>query len=199
MQPLEDIYKGSFFSRRNRLAWRVPHVCDAVCKVYNVRSVIDVGCAIGDYVKGFQERGMYAVGLEGSSNCIPYLEIPEGVFFRRDLRKKIDVGWYDLVICLEVLEHIEPEYADMLVGNLSGMSDKLLLSAALPGQGGHYHVNCQERRWWEEKFEKHDYLLDIETMAKIRDCWKPVRHKKEMGAYYNNLICFNRKEIEGHG
>jgi len=193
MLAVENMYKATFFSKRHKLSWRVPYVCDAICKVINPISVIDVGCGIGDYVKGFADRHVIAGGIEGSKNCLPYLVVLGSCIYIQDLRQSVYTFKYDLAMCLEVLEHIEPEYADILVENLVRMSNKLLVSAAPPGQEGHYHLNCQEPYYWIDKFKNHGYKLDMGIVYQIQEEWEPVKHKKEMRAYYNNLLFFYRE------
>lgn len=194
MLSVSEIYRGSFFSRRHKLNWRVPYVCNAVIKVLNPLSIVDVGCGIGDYVAGFLINGVDAYGIEGSKNCLPYLVAPEDKITITDLRKTLSWYWYDLVLCLEVLEHVEKEFANMIIYNFSNMSDRILTSAAPPGQGGHYHVNCQPKSYWIEKFAAFGYKHDENVVAQIRKEWEPVKHKKEMSAYYKNLMYFYKNQ-----
>lgn len=190
MKKLEDIYKGSFFKNRYKLSWRTPYVCNAICNVLKPNTIIDVGCGIGDYVKGFNDKGIKAFGLEGSIRCLPHLAVPAEQVFIRDLRNKVYVGTYDAAMCFEVLEHIEPEYVYILINNLMMMSNKLLLSAAPPGQGGHYHVNCQPASYWEHLFNCYGYVRKQNVENAIKHEWQNIKHKKEMSAYYNNLLYF---------
>lgn len=190
MMTVEEMYRGSFFAPRHKLNWRVPYVCGAICRVLDPSSLIDVGCGIGDYVSGFLMSSVNAFGIEGSKNCIPYLAAPENRIFIKDIREIIDVGWYNVALCLEVLEHIEEEFADTVVYNLNNMSDKILTSAAPPGQGGHYHVNCQEKKYWVEKFAKYGFERDESVEERIKKEWALVKNKREMSAYYKNLMYF---------
>ncbi len=195
MRPLTDIYKESFFSRRHRLSWRAPIVCEAVMRVLKPRSIVDVGCGIGDYVAEFQTvYKIDACGIEGSANCLPYVVANVDRIFIRDLREPLLMRSFDVAMCLEVLEHIEPEYVDQLVGNLSVLSDVLLVSAAPPGQLGHYHQNCQPKEYWHDRFLTGGYEPDEDTVEAIRGCWRPYRQRKEMRAYYDNLMFFVRRD-----
>lgn len=188
MKPLQDIYKGSFFGKRYRLNWRAEHVCGAIMDILAPKKVIDVGCATGDLVKRFLDLGVDAWGLEGSQNAFPFLEIPTERFLLYDLRLPVVVGHYDLVICFEVLEHIEPEYADRLVRTLCIMSDRLLLSAAPPGCGGHYHVNCQLPEYWVEKFNEYGYTPNTDIVDRLKEAWLPWKSKPGIKAYYEHLL-----------
>jgi hypothetical protein len=195
MKPLEDIYKGGFFKVRHKLSWRAPYVCQAIVEVLKPESVIDVGCGIGDYVDGFQKLGITSAGIEGSDNFKKF-QVPGTLVFQNDLRRAIKVPnnmRFDLAMSFEVAEHIEPEYSDIYTLNLTELSDQVLITAAPPGQKGHYHVNCQPPEYWVEKFDRFDYEFGIEPVKKIREHWEPVKYKKEMGAYYRNLMYFCRR------
>jgi hypothetical protein len=195
MKPLADIYKRSFFGRRNSLNWRVPIVTGAALSTFNIcagAKIIDVGCATGDFVNGFREMGYMAEGIEGSPNAIPFAE--SGHIYYCDLRDPLPEVFsekkYDLCMCLEVAEHIEPEYAEQLVTTLTVLADFVLVTAAGPGQGGHYHVNCQPKEYWVEKFERRKFMRSVLKESSWKQCLAPHRRKKGINAYYDNALVF---------
>ena len=192
MQKLCDMYKGAFFSKRHKLAWRVPVVCDAIEAVFKPQSVVDVGCATGDFVKGFHDKGMMASGIEGSENCLPFLVVPAASVFILDLRKKFrwECDPFDVAICFEVAEHIEEEYVEEFLDNLVLLSQTIIMSYAPPGQGGHYHVNCQHAPYWLEKMAHRGFKHCPKLVEKLRVHWKPWGTKREIRSYYNHLLCF---------
>lgn len=193
MKPLDEIYKPGFFKRQASFAWRAPWICGAIIDILRPRSVIDAGCAVGDLVDEFLRSDLDAYGLEGTENVIPWLKIPRERLFIGDLRTEIRLQRkFDLVICLEVLEHIEPEYTDILLGNLTGMSDRLLLSAAPPGQDGLYHVNCRQMTYWSEKLDNLGYQSDTGVVMAIRERLGPWKNKPGVKAQYQNLAYFKR-------
>jgi hypothetical protein len=187
------MYKGRYFARRDSLAWRAEPLCDAVCEVLSPKSLIDVGCAVGDLLKEFDKRKIMCYGIEGSENVVPYLMVDKGKVFIKDLRVPLNLGLsFDLAICLEVAEHIDAECADQFVENLIGLSRRILISAAPPGQGGHGHVNCQPYNYWVYKFVKHGYLHIQSIDRRIKEALEPWKHKKGIKAYYDNLLYFER-------
>ena len=193
MKPLKEIYKGRFFARRDSLNWRAEPVCTAINTALEPKSVMDVGCAIGDFVHYWKNNlNVPAYGIEGSENAVEYFMTDK--IFVYDLREpiKLDLA-IDLVTCFEVAEHIEPEYAYQFLENLCGMSNRILMSAACPGQGGHYHVNCQPRDYWIESMEFLGYGHNYSVVRLIQELWEPWRKKKEMSSYYNNLFYFERR------
>ena len=188
MKPLHEIYGPKFFARRDKLLWRAPIVCGAINDVFEPESVIDVGCGIGEYVQYLENNlGIRSCGIEGSGACLPYL-VSEKVMIL-DMRIKQNVRLHsDLVVSLEVAEHIEIEYSNIFIENLTQLSDTILMSAAPPGAGGHHHVNCQTQEYWHKKFLKFGYIYDeVQTQA-IRQALQPWKHRKEL--YHNNLLYF---------
>ena len=77
-------------------------------------------------------------------------------FIIADLEKQIDCtsilveGTYkfDLVISLEVAEHLSIERERSFVKDLTLLSDVILFSAAIPGQGGEGHINERYLSEW---------------------------------------------------
>lgn len=191
--PLKQIYKGRFFARRDSLSWRAEPVCTALNTALAPTSVMDVGCAIGDYVLYWKRNlNVEAYGIEGSPNAVEHFVTDK--IFVMDLRDPIKLDFsVDLVMCFEVAEHIEPKYANQFLLNLAGMSKRIVMSAAEPGAGGHYHVNCRPREYWIERMEHMGYGYDETVVRMIRSLWEPWRRKKEMSSYYRNLFFFERR------
>lgn len=196
MKPLEEIYKGGFFKGRHRLDWRKEYVCEGVRVAFNMvegSSVIDVGCAIGEYVKYFREAFHFiAAGIEGSEAAIPFL-VTDGIHIL-DLREKLPsfLPRFTVCISLEVAEHIEPEYAEQYVDNLVGLSDQILITAAKPGQGGHHHVNCQMPRYWEAKFFRRGFHRSHLREDMFKEILSPMSHRKELNVYRQNVMIFRK-------
>lgn len=193
MKTVEETYGDRFFRKRSSLSWRVPLVCDAILKAYPyVRTVVDCGCAIGDYVKGFNNRGLTAFGFEGSSAVLPHIVDPNVSIV--DLRKPFVCSKLHFCMSFEVAEHIEPEYAEIYVQNLCNLSDNVLITAAPPGQLGVGHVNCQPQSYWVDLFKKLDFYVDHHIINIIRNEWRNFEKKKGMNAYYANLLAFGKSK-----
>ena len=139
----------------------VPLVLDLI----KPKSVIDVGCGTGTWLKIFKDNGIDDIlGLDGTwvDRQMMHKNIDEKNFREVDLEKLSfeDVNrTYDLAVCLEVAEHLAPEAADLLVSNLTRFSRYVLFSAAIPFQGGINHVNEQWPEYWKRKFSKHGFLF----------------------------------------
>lgn len=198
MKDLNEIYKKSFFGRRYKLHWRAPIFCRAVVSEIDFKNVIDVGCADGDIAKEWLVSGFDSYGMEGSDGAKEFSVLPSDRQIWYDIR--VPLGdkselKFDLVVSLEVAEHIEPEYADVYVDNLIRLSrGSILLSAAPPGQGGHYHVNCQTPGYWEAKFEGHGYYRNKSVEDGIKYRIAPWKNAAGIKAFYHNLLYFQEEE-----
>jgi GTPase involved in cell partitioning and DNA repair len=67
----------------------------------------------------------------------------------RDLSREFHLERsFDCVLSLEVGEHIPEEFAETFLDNLCRHASRhIILSWAVPGQGGHGHVNCRSNAW----------------------------------------------------
>jgi hypothetical protein len=66
---------------------------------------------------------------------------------------------FDLVMSLEVAEHLPHECAELFVNTLVSLGPVVLFSAAIPGQGGTHHLNEQWPDYWAGLFQSRDYAV----------------------------------------
>lgn len=118
------------------------------------RTVLDVGCGTGTWLRVAKELGAAEVqGLDGVHVDRALLTIAVDEFQQHDLTQPLALGrTYDLVICLEVAEHLPDAAAAELVRGLAAHGDFILFSAAIPNQGGQHHVNEQWPAYWQALF-----------------------------------------------
>lgn len=69
------------------------------------------------------------------------------------------VGAFELVVCLEVAEHLPEQRAAGFVAELCDLAPVVLFSAAIPDQGGDGHVNCRWPAWWAAHFRARGFLV----------------------------------------
>lgn len=120
------------------------------------QSVTDYGCGEGIWLAEFARHGCEILGVDNDRG---QLVIRPDQFHQLDLVRAKDplLPTTDLVVCLETAQRLPPERADWLVDVLCGTSQVVLFSAAIPGQGGHGHVNEQWPGYWYNKFEERCY------------------------------------------
>jgi SAM-dependent methyltransferase len=168
---METPYDQAFYEQQQDISLSsaravVPHVLS----ILDVASVCDLGCGVGTWLAAFRENGVTeTLGIDGDYVSRAKLKIPAGSFQAGDLERASETGLkltdrrFDLAISLEVAEHLPRSSAGGFVRQLTGLSDVVLFSAALPKQGGTHHVNEQWPSYWiglfaENGFEPIDCL-----------------------------------------
>ena len=154
------------------------------------KSLMDVGCGPGHLVRIAASLAVEAMGVD---SYLPGHETGPGyVLLRADLSvSPIKLARRDLVLCLEVAEHLPPEAADTLCDTLAqATGGTLLFSAATPGQGGSGHLNEQPHDYWRAKLEARGLRFDSEATDRIRRIWSEVTLAAWW--YSKNLMVFRR-------
>lgn len=139
-------------------------VVPIIMELIKPKSVLDVGCGTGTWLKAFEEAGVeHYYGLDGHYVKESQLQIPHKKFIVTDFSKQWAINEeFDLVVSLEVAEHLPESSADTFVKSLTLHGDVILFSAAIPGQGGQGHLNEQWPEYWQQKFGAHGfYFHDI--------------------------------------
>lgn len=167
---LRNLYSRKFFAHlREGSMGSARALVPLVLGIHPARSVVDVGCGIGAWVKAFAEHGVSAIGIDGDYVERRQLLIAEDRFIPHDLNSELDVvelcrrhgeaesGRFGLAISLEVAEHLEPQRSESLVRDLCALADVVLFAAAIPFQGGAGHINERWQSWWAQKFSDNGF------------------------------------------
>lgn len=164
---------------------------DILIDKFNPSSVADYGCANGLYLQPFYKSQVKIHGYEVSKDALDYPVVPR---YYLSLINETDVfvgeRFFDLALCLEVMEHIPEQFAALAVYNLTSLTETIIFSAAQPGQGGNGHINCQHKDYWIDLFDKFKFYSDYDTANEIL---KEVKQGYHMGWFVNNLIVLRRK------
>jgi hypothetical protein len=161
-----SVYSHQFFDQQSAGSLGSAHVVLKVLfDIAPFKSVVDVGCGVAPWLRAAKDFGVnYAVGLDGDYVDRKRLLV-EPVCFRpcdleaEDLRRVVgDDGPFDLAICMEVAEHLSARRAPAFVTELCSLSDFVLFSAAIPGQGGTNHVNEQWPEYWAAMFANNSFV-----------------------------------------
>ncbi len=126
----------------------------------DIKSVLDIGCGTGVWLESLHEVGVdNVIGVDGEWLLSDKFLLDKQILHIHDLRKPLALNRkFDLVISLEVAEHIEKSCSDIYINNLISHSELILFSCAIPFQGGTNHINEQWPDYWIKKFYEHDYL-----------------------------------------
>lgn len=152
------MYNRDFYLRTHSSAAKT--IVPLVIELTQPTSVVDIGCGNGEFLSLFREHGVSEVlGVDGDYVDKDLLFIPQEHFKELDISLPftLDKG-YDLALCLEVAEHLAPECASGFIDSLTRLAPVILFSAAIPFQGGTYHVNEQWLEYWAQLFREKGYV-----------------------------------------
>ena len=166
-----------------------------ILELLQPRNVVDVGCGVGTWLSVFKEHGIEDVfGVDGPWVERALLKIPQEQFSSLDLEKPFRIGrQFDLVMSVEVAEHLPKECAETFVDSLVRLGPVVLFSAAIPFQGGVNHVNEQWPDYWARCFREKGYAV-IDCLRKR--IWQ---NEKIEWWYAQNIFIFARADyLEAH-
>jgi 2-polyprenyl-3-methyl-5-hydroxy-6-metoxy-1,4-benzoquinol methylase len=131
------------------------------------KTVVDFGCGMGDYAKAFKADGYKVEAYDGNPNTET---LSGGIAKVLDLSKPFYLGKkFDVVLSLEVGEHIPAEFEELFIDNITKHAKKhLVISWAIEGQGGSGHVNCKNNDYIIGQIEDRGFKFNFNDSEKIR-------------------------------
>ncbi len=168
----EDYYGTSYDQsgvpyRRGEQLWEdlFDRLAASIVESLRPRTVLDMGCATGMLVEALRDRGVDARGIDVSAWAIG--QVPAGLrpFCRiGSITDELD-GDYDLITCLEVLEHLPPSLASDAVANLCRHSDAILFSSTPDDFDEPTHLNVESGGYWARLFFRNGFRRDFDFDA----------------------------------
>ncbi|OJW77603.1 MAG: hypothetical protein BGO69_11935 [Bacteroidetes bacterium 46-16] len=169
-----------------------PKLADALVGILPAdKMVLDFGCGKGSYLARLAQLGFKCIGYEGTDGIheiADFHNIQEGI----DLSKPLDVAPLNgSVLCLEVAEHIPKQYESVFLDNITGPADALLvLSWALPGQGGCGHHNEQSAEYVINTIEDRGFRYIPDSTTQLR-----TAGGSELWWFRKSIYVFKKAEV----
>lgn len=154
-------------------------IAESVVRDLHPTSVLDAGCAMGFLVEGLRKRGVNAQGIDISEYAISAVH--------ESVREHCKVGSlteplgqrYDLITCIEVLEHIPVAEADAAIASLCAATDLLVISTTPQDYGEPTHVNVQPPEFWSAALAREGFLRDLDHDLSYLTPWAAVYRRRE--------------------
>jgi SAM-dependent methyltransferase len=191
-----SVYDREFYARQvGNSSQSARLIVPLLMRLFGPKSVVDVGCGIGPWLRAFGEEGVAGLcGIDGNYVSRDELLFDPAKFISKDLSRPFEVpGYFDLAMCLEVAEHLPTTAGRHLVHTITRAAPLVLFSAAVPGQGGSHHVNEQWPSYWRSLFAAEGF--------RIFDPIRPlIRSNTAVRWWYRqNLLVFASQEgISAH-
>ncbi len=179
-------------------------IAEAILQQISPRIVLDAGCAHGFVVEALRDRGVAAFGIDISEYAIQNV--------REDIRPYVRVASlldplpqrYDLIVCIEVLEHLTAAEGEQAIANLCGASDDILFSSTPEDYREVTHSNVQPPDYWSTLFALHGFIRDVDFDASFLTPWA-VRFRRNreplhrvVGAYDRKFWLLRKENIDLH-
>ncbi|SFN07090.1 Methyltransferase domain-containing protein [Variovorax sp. OV329] len=197
---MSTVYDDEFYDRQSQGSLASAEII--LRKVFDLlpaESVIDVGCGVAPWLLTALGLGATrGLGVDGNYVDPARLLVDPALFQACNLEENnlldaiSDPKKFDLVICVEVAEHLSDGRAPGFIAELCALGDLVLFSAAIPEQGGANHINEQWPTYWASHFATHGF-----------DCFDVLR-KTIWGEsrcewwYVQNSMMFSRRGSDAH-
>jgi hypothetical protein len=164
----KDYYKSvNYVTYLNRKPKYVKHVheIDSLLKSFNLISanskILDYGCAVGFLIEGFKEAGYQ--NIEGYD--ISEWAVQQCKSKNINMLEAVDNINYDLICCLDVLEHMPDDDIINTFSKLNGNMMLVRIPCSTDGINFHLevskvdptHCNCKTKPQWIELLRKLGY------------------------------------------
>jgi SAM-dependent methyltransferase len=139
-----------------------PELWKWLIEKYNVASVLDIGCGTGESTKFFKDNDCMVFGIDGLEENIRDLNLKGIHGLSHDYTTgSVEISErYDLCWCCEFVEHVDEKYSDNFLDNFEACR-VIAMTHAVPGQGGHHHVNCKNDAYWIDRLKDHGFKFDL--------------------------------------
>lgn len=200
-----EIYNENFHKQREELTrYTAKKVINMLRQVYPIRSICDVGGGIGVWLDEAKKQmgGQFEYGYVLDGEYIRDNEklVSQEEYIVTDLEEPFHLDMkFDLVISLEVAEHLSETRAGSFIKDVTSLGEVVLFSAAIPRQGGNGHLNEQPISYWKKLYEKNGYnAYDIIRCNIQADKNIPWWYRNNMMIYchQNSKWCAAFEEVE---
>jgi hypothetical protein len=132
---------------------------------------LDVGCAKGFLVMAFLQQGCDAWGFDIAEAAIA--DAPEPVQQRVRVASSTEPfdGQFDLITCIEVLEHLSPEDAEVTIDNLCVATDRVVLSSTPHDFDEPTHINVHPLADWVAAFAARGFFRRTDVDMSFLTPW----------------------------
>jgi GT2 family glycosyltransferase len=166
-------------------------IADRIISDIGPQTVLDAGCALGFLVESLRQRGVDAYGIDVSSYAIE--NVSESVRSYCRLGSVADPlpRRYDLIVSLEVLEHMQPDEARSAIANFCRHTDDVLLSSTPYDHKEITHINVQPPEYWGELFAQNSFFRDVDFDASFITAWA-TRYRRSQEPLHRTVRAYER-------
>ena len=165
-------------------------VADKILLGLRPDTVFDAGCAHGFLVEALWDRNVPTWGRDISRFAVSQVRTDLRSFVSQgSIAEPID-GRYDLVTCIEVLEHMEEADAVKAISAVTAAAPRVLFSSSPTDLEESTHVNVKPVIWWLERFADVGYAPVFSFDASFLTAHAYLLEKSDSGRGRTELLAF---------
>lgn len=139
-------------------------VADNIVNSIKPKTVLDVGCAMGYLVAALRDRGVEAYGIDVSEYAISKVREDISEYCKvnsalNSLPKEFPTK-YDLLVTIEVIEHLYEEDSVLFLDKITNYSDDIIFSSTPDDIWETTHYNVQQPEYWIKRFASRKFFRD---------------------------------------
>lgn len=152
---------------------------------YEIKYLLDVGCAEGHALRFFQQAGVRVLGLDGLWQNGRRSGVPVIV---HDLHTgPLRIEGLDFIWCCDVVEHIDEEFVPNILGTFKFAKRVALCHGTEEHEkSGWHHVNNRSKEYWAEKMRSAGFSMDEEGTRESREVAKGRSYWPDTGCVWVN-------------
>lgn len=135
------------------------------------KTVLDAGCAMGFLVEVLRQRGIEAHGIDISEYAIGQVDPSVKPYCRIGSLTEPFQQRYDLIVCIEVLEHMERSDVEQAIENFAYYTDDVLFSSTPLDYKEATHFSVYPPEHWAELFARQGFYRDVDFDASFITPW----------------------------
>lgn len=143
-------------------------IADKLIAQHHPKTVLDAGCAMGYLVEALRDRGVEAYGIDISEYALSQVRQDiQPYCFHGSITEPLPPAMpqrYDLLVTIEVLEHLPEEEGKKAIANLCRLSDTIVFTSSPNDFTEPTHINVQQREYWGKLFARQDFFNDLDAI-----------------------------------
>lgn len=154
-------------------------IAEQIVALFHPSSVLDAGCAFGMLVEQLRDLGVDAYGVDISEFALSQAREDIKPYLRQGSLAEPFDRRYDLVISIEVLEHLTAADIPQAIKNIANATDTVVFSSTPDDYREATHISIRPPEQWSAEFARHGLLRDPDIEIGFITPWAGVYRRQD--------------------
>lgn len=146
-------------------------IAEVIARDMQPRTVLDAGCAMGFLVEKLRERDIEAYGVDISEYAIENVHESVRPYCWQGSITDPFPRAYDLIVCIEVVEHMRPWDAEQAIENMCLHAEEVIFSSTPFDYRESSHFSVRPPEHWASLFAQQGFYRDVDFDASFVTPW----------------------------